>query len=77
MLITQKFHSLNNQAGFHGFLPLLAIGNHKLNIDCSSKEIHDSLGANGIIRLIRVLDCWFLDLHMISINFVGEHGWGD
>ena len=57
MLTTQKFHSLNNQAGFHGFLPLLAIGSQKLNIDCSSKEIHDSLGANGIIRLIRVLDC--------------------
>lgn len=57
MLITQNFHSLNNQAGFHGFLPLLAIGSHKLNIDCSSKEIHDSLGANGIIRLIRLSDC--------------------
>ena len=50
MVITQKFHSLNNQVGFHGSLSLLAIGNHKLNIDCSSKEIHDSLQANGIIK---------------------------
>ena len=57
MLTTQKFHSLNNPSWIYGFLPLLAVGSQKLNIDCSSKEIHDSLGANGIIRLIRVLDC--------------------
>ena len=34
----------------HGSFPLLAIWSRKLNIDGSSKENHDSLGANGIIK---------------------------
>ena len=55
MVITQKFHSLNNQVGFHGSLPLLAVGNHKLNIDCGSEEICDSLRANGILKINLVI----------------------
>ena len=43
--------SLTIQLSWISWFPfLLAIASHKLNIDCSSKEIHDSLGANGIIK---------------------------